>query len=97
MNHATRLAALSDDNGDMIRAGCPVCRSSTSVVTDTRPWHASIKRRRKCVGCGHRWTTIELPADLAERLPAMEEDLKQIARIAETMAEILAEIVRRLP
>ena len=97
MNHTASIAALSDETAGVIRAACPECRSSTSAVTDTRPWHTSIKRRRKCVGCGYRWTTIELPSELAESLPDLETKLRRIAIDADVMADALARILGRLP
>ena len=38
---------------------CVKCNSATSVV-DSRPQETStVKRRRKCGACGHRFNTIE--------------------------------------
>lgn len=45
---------------------CPECRSSETHVIDSRPQHVRskhIRRRRKCVGCGHRWSTFEIHED----------------------------------
>ena len=41
---------------------CPICGCETSVV-DTRPSEDSVRRRRKCVECSHRFTTVEIDAD----------------------------------
>lgn len=40
---------------------CPVCDSPTTKVLDSRDGRdgASIRRRRSCVTCGHRFTTHE--------------------------------------
>jgi transcriptional repressor NrdR len=40
---------------------CPKCNSIDDKVMDTRPWKdgAVIRRRRECLGCGHRFTTYE--------------------------------------
>lgn len=47
---------------------CPKCTSSDTKVLDTRTSknETSIRRRRECLECGHRFTTIEevLRADL---------------------------------
>lgn len=41
---------------------CTKCGSSQVHVTDTRGKGARcIYRRRHCLACGNRWTTLELP------------------------------------
>jgi transcriptional regulator NrdR family protein len=43
---------------------CPVCGERT-LIYDSRPDESgeSVRRRRKCRVCGHRFTTIEVDAD----------------------------------
>ena len=38
---------------------CPFCGHPDSKVTDSRPDEAGIRRRRECLACGRRFTTIE--------------------------------------
>ncbi|MCL1798467.1 MAG: transcriptional regulator NrdR [Eggerthellaceae bacterium] len=40
---------------------CPSCGYGESKVVDSRPFedNASIRRRRECLDCGHRFTTYE--------------------------------------
>ena len=38
---------------------CPYCHGVYSKVTDSRSAEDSIRRRRECAGCGHRFTTYE--------------------------------------
>lgn len=40
---------------------CPVCEHTESKVVDSRPADDgdSIRRRRECLSCGHRFTTYE--------------------------------------
>jgi transcriptional repressor NrdR len=38
---------------------CPFCASDNTRVTDSRPDDGAIRRRRECLGCGRRFTTIE--------------------------------------
>ena len=61
------------------RAGivCPVCGAGEHGVKDSRPARGTIRRRRKCQSCNHRWTTYEIAADLDEliRFDAMLQDL----------------------
>lgn len=38
---------------------CPKCSEETNV-TDSRPTGYGVRRRRKCVKCGHRISTVEI-------------------------------------
>ena len=38
---------------------CPRCESESNHVLETRRVDGSIRRRRECAGCGHRFTTWE--------------------------------------
>ncbi len=38
---------------------CPYCNGVDSKVTDSRSAEDSIRRRRQCASCGHRFTTYE--------------------------------------
>ncbi|MBI1885094.1 MAG: transcriptional repressor NrdR [Chloroflexi bacterium] len=38
---------------------CPFCGHSESKVTDSRAWEGGVRRRRECLSCGRRFTTIE--------------------------------------
>src|SRR3990170_4612069 len=38
---------------------CPFCGHPESKVTDSRPDEAGIRRRRECLACGRRFSTIE--------------------------------------
>jgi len=40
---------------------CPKCKTSTTACTDTRARNdGKVRRRRECVTCGHRFSTIEV-------------------------------------
>ena len=45
---------------------CPKCNEKTRVI-DTIPDEDSVARRRECVACGYRFSTIEIDKDLYER------------------------------
>lgn len=45
---------------------CPICEGATKV-TNSRPGPDIIRRRRECVGCGYRFTTIEMDEDMHKR------------------------------
>jgi transcriptional regulator NrdR family protein len=41
--------------------GAVICKcGSDSAVIDSRPHKNSIRRRRKCMACGARWSTLEV-------------------------------------
>jgi transcriptional regulator NrdR family protein len=44
---------------------CVECGEWGSKVTDTRKTDTGwVKRQRKCLECGHRWQTLEIPETL---------------------------------
>src|SRR5206468_874913 len=38
---------------------CPFCTEAETKVTDSRPEKDGIRRRRECLACGRRFTTLE--------------------------------------
>ena len=57
---------------------CPNCNSSNkSHVVDTRRHPDSVRRRRECPDCGHRFTTHEIAASELEKLQRWER-LKEL-------------------
>lgn len=49
---------------------CSMC-GALSYVIDTRPCSmipGTVRRRRKCSKCRNRWSTIEIPYDIAREL-----------------------------
>lgn len=68
---------------------CPTCRGVASLVMDSRPGPNGWRRRRRCVACGTRFTTLETVqsgppepaeaptvADMAARLEAIARELR---------------------
>jgi Transcriptional repressor NrdR-like, N-terminal domain len=50
--------------------GCPACDATMAqvrVIETRRRVDGSLRRRRRCLVCGHRWTTTEGAAERAER------------------------------
>jgi transcriptional repressor NrdR len=45
---------------------CPACQHADSRVVDSRDVGDAIRRRRSCLACGHRFSTLER---LEQRLP----------------------------
>ncbi len=68
---------------------CPLCPGETKVIDTMSDFLQSgrgapkvylnrIKRERKCLSCGHRFFTKEMPADLIEDTPeSIEEILRE--------------------
>ncbi len=54
---------------------CPYCQAQDDSVVDSRPSEdgASIRRRRKCLACGRRFTTYERVQSI-ERLTVVKKD-----------------------
>lgn len=46
----------------------PLCEGHETKVVDSRPNEFGIRRRRRCEGCGARFTTYEMDADEVERV-----------------------------
>lgn len=42
---------------------CPICNGETKVK-DSRPDEDSVRRRRECLVCQHRFSTVEIDVDL---------------------------------
>ena len=51
---------------------CPVCGEKTKVV-DSRFECESVTRRRECLVCGYRFSTIELEKDLLGKIIRKED------------------------
>lgn len=51
---------------------CPRCNSDTQKVIDSRHDGNVINRRRKCLKCGHKWSTMEAHRNTWENLKEAE-------------------------
>lgn len=63
---------------------CPHCASTQVRVTDSRPVDqgASVRRRRLCMTCNHKWITFEIDAD---QLPVENQTLARVRNKPNTM------------
>lgn len=60
---------------------CPVCDQKSRVLETDQT-----SRRRECMGCGHRFTTIEILRDADDRRRQIIEDAQALAeRIREAV------------
>ncbi len=46
---------------------CPTCANGEHRVIRTTESEAGIERMRECIGCGHRWPTLEAPKAVISR------------------------------
>lgn len=53
---------------------CPLCHHPDSRVLHT----LENKRRRECLHCRHRWTTLELPIEQAQVAGRVRELAKEL-------------------
>lgn len=67
---------------------CPSC-GADSMVVDSRANGAGIRRRRRCVSCDQRWSTQELPIELATGFAARD---KIIAKAVKSMIAAYSEV-----
>ena len=47
---------------------CPRCKSTQLRCVDSRPVNGTVKRRRRCMKCGYRFSTVEVHAADFEKL-----------------------------
>ncbi|MGE5509908.1 MAG: hypothetical protein ACM31O_01500 [Bacteroidota bacterium] len=60
---------------------CPRCRNERSHVTDSRPAGDTVRRRRACPRCNHRWSTWETtvsPNRAAEVVGGLRRELVNV-------------------
>lgn len=55
---------------------CPLCHHEESRTVRTDAQASEIRRRRECLRCKHRWTTLELAAEDVQKL----EQIRDLAR-----------------
>lgn len=79
---------------------CPECQHPASTVSDTRRSECSrvtgldsIRRRRECAACGHRFTTMEV---LASDWPDVDAPAELSAEALRITAEVIALLDARL-
>jgi transcriptional regulator NrdR family protein len=52
---------------------CPMC-SGESKVINSRPSEDSVYRRRECLECSHRFSTVEIDMELYDRMAPPDRD-----------------------
>jgi hypothetical protein len=66
---------------------CPNCGNRESAVKDSRSAKTTIRRRRQCQSCHHRWTTIEAAIDDTAST-TQQELVAKLAKIKELSEQI---------
>lgn len=77
--------------GDGIDA-CPACGLGGVMVVNSRPTKVGRRRRRLCPSCRHRWSTQEIPVDLAVNLAAARKSLARIMAAKRALGETVEAI-----
>ena len=57
---------------------CPKCYGGTKVA-DSQPQVDSVTRRRRCLSCGYRFSTIEIDIDLYNRMSPPDREALRAA------------------
>lgn len=84
---AKRTSPLHEGNG----YGCPKCNVGATMVRDSRQTAAGeVRRRRKCLSCGHLFTTVESVEQVT--VSARNRLYVQLASVAGRMSQILDEL-----
>lgn len=64
---------------------CPKCGSGNGYVMDSRRAGGTVKRRRRCLDCGHRYSTMEVDA---EKLRELERTVAVLRLLQEKIEEL---------
>lgn len=68
---------------------CPACGEKTRVV-DTRSPDDKVRRRRECVKCQHRFSTVEMSSDpRLELLAAKKSQSRRISAITDDLRDAI--------
>lgn len=72
---------------------CPKCGQARITVVDSRARSDTVRRRRLCEGCEHRWTTIEVdPGDAAAVIHQLEWRLYAARKAYEELGSLLTHL-----
>lgn len=59
---------------------CPMCNAYGLAIAASRPYEGTIRRRRKCLNCGYRFTTYEIS----------EEEYRKVENNKAYIADVLS-------
>jgi len=73
---------------------CAKCHGESRVV-DSRPSNTNTRRRRECLTCKHRWSTMEISSELAQtfqdRLAHLRVTVADLKRMIRDMDKTLGD------
>lgn len=78
----------------MYRETCPDCGSENWRVVDTRPTEKGRRRRKECLDCGNRWSTIEYAkgedaiAELQKKVETLEGKLDTLLKVCARLSKL---------
>ena len=76
---------------------CPVCGTNTNVIDSRlRETVSSIRRRRRCDECGHRFSTFEISVTEAALIHLTRGDQDRKILMASSDDQLLKELRRRM-
>lgn len=52
---------------------CPACSAKACKVLESRLYPIGRQRTKTCLRCGHRWKTVEVPAEVARAIAKRKE------------------------
>lgn len=66
---------------------CPSCSATDNRAIDSRPVSNGeiVRRRRLCLKCKHRWTTIEISAQEYERRSGLHTNFPAMLKACQTL------------
>lgn len=72
---------------------CPQCGHEKTEVRDSRPYGETIRRRRRCHACAHRFSTYEILQEEYDVIAASDTNaLKRVGRAAAELQRVLGEL-----
>lgn len=60
---------------------CPRCGHENSLIPDSRQSPHGRRRRRECQACFHRWSTMEVDAEVYHRLMSSVRAINELVRV----------------
>jgi len=80
---------------------CPICSSTSWDTCETRPTTNAVRRRRQCVDCGSRITTLEMDIEKirsmsgkGRRLSSLKKDLLSVSNYVTSLALKVEQMLR---
>jgi transcriptional regulator NrdR family protein len=68
---------------------CPICAGAAIGVVDSRQASGHRLRRRRCLTCGHRWSTYEVSGDVFLRMRAVLQQASAVLAQLQAMKRSL--------